>query len=208
MMPVSRREWLLGTSAILLPAVAAQASPSTKATAPVLWLEADALAPAVRAGFTEVIGTVAPVQPQRHSATSAAPFLAMVSRMSAWRGRLVAGVLPAHRAFWLDESVREVGGAWLARGEHALTADGASRHHTTVTLRHPDGMQAVHRQGQSLAPAQEWARALGQGLAMNSLAYQTEQLPTQALLAPLNSLSPALASEPDTARYASFVILL
>jgi len=208
MMRLSRREWLLGAGAGLMPPLAARASMPGKATAPLLWLQADDLDAAVRAGFTQVAGAVAPIGPQRLPIASAAHFPALISRLTTWQGRLVAGVLPAHRLFWLDEAVREVGGAWLARGDHVLTAEGASRHHTTLTLRREGSIEAVHSQGQSLAPSHEWAHALGQGLALRALAAKAEQLPSQALLAPLAPLSPALAGEVGTARYASFVILL
>lgn len=204
-MIVTRRRWLTAaagaavssfvpfSSPWITPAFAARAALPTKAgmedeTEGTLRLcvgvgVAPALRDGIQSGIRSVVASCAAAtlrNVELHALASRdAPRLdALVEQLRSWRGKVLLGAVSAHNAFWFDEALRELGAAWMHRGEHAVMSDGASRHRLTIACRDPGRVGMLSFSGWNRSPAREWGALLGEGIATCAL---MPQLPDAAL---------------------------
>lgn len=98
----------------------------------------------------------------------------MVAQLQALRGQALIIVVDASQSLWFDEALRELGASVLARGEHAVSADGHSRHHWMSAYRTACETAIDRRTGWCRAPASAWGALLGASLTRAGDGHGTE----------------------------------
>ena len=95
---------------------------------------------------------------------------ALVAQLWPLRGQVLLGAVAADHALLLDEALRELGAAWLHRGEHVSMNDGASRHRMSIAHRNSGRVEVQHLSGWLDARSPRWEASLGADMASNVLA--------------------------------------
>lgn len=94
---------------------------------------------------------------------------ALVGQLRRLRGEVLLGAVCAHHTVSFDEALRELGAAWMLRGEHAALAAGPSRHRLAIARAAPGQGEVLYLGGWNHSPAREWQAILGAGMAIHAL---------------------------------------
>lgn len=213
-MKVSRRQWLAlaaGTVAsgslpidlFGLPAAAAELDASIPVRLCLL-LEAGDISLPLRRGIEAIAGAALGASGLRNES---ARLDKLVEELQRWQGHTLMGMVPAHRALLVDEALRELGAAWLSRGEHVQLADGYSRHHLKSSTTRSGHVEILRVDGVQHCRATQWAELLGMGMANRALFPGSAEplLPLMAHTGPMGrQISPA-AAPAVAGRFISFV---
>lgn len=173
------------------------------------------VAPALRDGIQSGIGSVAAnrgatsirnVELHAFASCHAPRLDALVEQLRPWRGKVLLGAVSAHHAFWLDEALRELGAAWMHRGEHAVMSQGPSRHHLTIACRDSERAGILSFSGWNRSPAREWGALLGGGMTTCALVPHAPALPWMDLDAQPRAVLAAARTTTHSDSFLSFVI--
>lgn len=93
----------------------------------------------------------------------------LVEELQLWRGHTLLGMVPEHRVLLLDEALRELGAAWLSRGEHVQLAEGYSRHRLMSSTTRSGNVEILRVDGCQHCSSTQWAELLGMGMATRAL---------------------------------------
>lgn len=214
-MKVSRRQWLKLAAGLVasgslpidlfgLPVAAAERDGPPPAGL-CLFLEAGEINLPLRRGIEAIAGAaMGSTGPRNESAR----LDKLVEELQLWRGHTLLGMVPAHRALLLDEALRELGAAWLSRGEHVQLADGYSRHRLMSSSNRSGQVEISRVDGCQHCGATQWAELLGRGMAIRAL-FPGSAEPVLPLVAhtgptPRHPTSPAAAPAIPN-RFISFV---